>query len=92
MTATAIKGANIPKTTHSQQSGTFGTAYPMAVVYPNSDGNRLVLTESGNRLGNGPNREDGSECKNSADRMQLHVPLQSNKEPQLTSRTCSPVS
>ncbi|MFW7358219.1 MAG: hypothetical protein ACODTL_19965 [Brucella sp.] len=76
MTAAAIQGTNIAKAARSQQPGAIGTAYPVAVVDTHTDGNRMTLAESGDRLCNGSNRKDGSECKNSGDRMQFHVPLQ----------------
>ncbi|KXO77894.1 hypothetical protein AYJ56_19365 [Brucella anthropi] len=79
MTAAAIQGTNIAKAARSQQPGAIGTAYPVAVVDTHTDGNRMTLAESGDRFRNGSNRKDGSECKNSGDRMQFHVPLQVTK-------------
>lgn len=79
MTPAAIECANIAKTAHSQQSDTFGTPYPVSVVDPHAHCNRIALAESRNRLGNGSNRKNGSECKNSPDRMQLHVPSKVTK-------------
>jgi hypothetical protein len=79
VTAAAIQGTNIAKAARSEQSDAFGTAYPVAVVDTHTDGNRMTLAESGDRFRNGSNRKDGSECKNSGDRMQFHVPLQVTK-------------